>query len=75
MNEAEYEAALARAWELMDAEPGTPDEDELKALAAKLEAYETATEDWTETPRHMRKYSENVHEKGPRLNVGPKVVL
>ena len=61
MNEAEYEAALARAWELMDAEPGTPAEDELKALAAKLEAYEMATEDWTETPRHVRKYGENVH--------------
>ena len=52
MNEAEYEAALARAWELMDAEPGTPAEDELKALAAKLEAYERQ---WIEIPRETEK--------------------
>lgn len=36
----DYEAALARADELMDAEPGTPNGDELELLAALIEMYE-----------------------------------
>ncbi|MYA03672.1 MAG: hypothetical protein F4Y37_03550 [Caldilineaceae bacterium SB0664_bin_22] len=38
--EADYEAALARAAELMDALAGTPEEDELDVLADLIEAYE-----------------------------------
>ena len=38
--DAEYEAALARAWELMQAEPGLPEEAELEALATEIERYE-----------------------------------
>jgi HTH-type transcriptional regulator / antitoxin HigA len=38
--EADYEAALARADRLMDAEEGTPDADELDVLATLIEAYE-----------------------------------
>ena len=38
--EADYEAALARAAELMDAPAGTPEEDELDVLADLIEAYE-----------------------------------
>jgi HTH-type transcriptional regulator / antitoxin HigA len=38
--EADYDAALARAAELMDAEEGTPDADELDVLATLIEAYE-----------------------------------
>jgi HTH-type transcriptional regulator/antitoxin HigA len=38
--EEEYEAALARAYALMDAAPGSPEEDELDLLARLIEAYE-----------------------------------
>ena len=38
--EAEYDAALERAADLMDAEEGTPEADELDALATLIEAYE-----------------------------------
>lgn len=38
--EAHYEAALARIDELMDAEPGTPDGDELDVLTDLVEHYE-----------------------------------
>jgi HTH-type transcriptional regulator/antitoxin HigA len=38
--EEEYEAALARAYALMDAVPGSPEEDELDLLARLIEAYE-----------------------------------
>ena len=38
--EAEYEAALARVAELMDAQPGSPDEQELELLALLVEQYE-----------------------------------
>ena len=37
---ADYEAALARASALMDAEHDTPDADELDVLATLIEAYE-----------------------------------
>lgn len=39
-NEAEYEAALARIELLFDAPNGTPECNELVALAALVEAYE-----------------------------------
>ncbi len=39
-NEQEYEAALARIDQLMDAAPGTPEGDELELLATLVEAYE-----------------------------------
>ena len=38
--EAEYDAALARAWVLMDAEPGSPELEELKVLVDLIETYE-----------------------------------
>jgi HTH-type transcriptional regulator/antitoxin HigA len=38
--EADYDAALARAAELMDAEEGTAEADELDVLATLIEAYE-----------------------------------
>jgi HTH-type transcriptional regulator/antitoxin HigA len=38
--EPDYDAALARAAELMDAEEGTPEADELDVLATLIEAYE-----------------------------------
>lgn len=38
--EAEYEAALARVDELMDAQPGSPDEDELELFALLVEQFE-----------------------------------
>jgi HTH-type transcriptional regulator/antitoxin HigA len=38
--EADYDAALARAAELMDAEEGTPEADELDVIATLIEAYE-----------------------------------
>ena len=38
--EADYDAALARAEALMDAEEGTPEADELDVLATLIEAYE-----------------------------------
>lgn len=38
--EADYEAALERIEELMDAVPGTPEEDELDVLALLVETYE-----------------------------------
>jgi HTH-type transcriptional regulator/antitoxin HigA len=40
--EAEYEAALAHVETLMDAEPGSPDEDELEVFAVLIEDYEAA---------------------------------
>lgn len=46
MTEAEYFAALARASDLMDAEPDSPEEAELVRLAIAIEEYEAATEDW-----------------------------
>ena len=41
--EKDYDAALARINELMDAEPGTPDGDELELLVTLLELYEKET--------------------------------
>ena len=38
--EKAYDAALARINELMDAEPGTPEGDELELLVTLLELYE-----------------------------------
>jgi len=38
--EADYEAALARVDELMDARPGTPEGDELELLVTLVELYE-----------------------------------
>ena len=38
--EAEYEAALARVAELMDAQPGSPDEQDLELFALLVEQYE-----------------------------------
>ena len=38
--EADYEAALARIYDLMDAEPGTPRGDEFELLADLVELYE-----------------------------------
>lgn len=38
--EADYEAALAYVETLMDAAPGSPDEDELEVFALLIEAYE-----------------------------------
>lgn len=38
--ETDYEAALERIEELMDAAPGTPEEDELDVLALLVETYE-----------------------------------
>ena len=38
--EAEYEAALARVAEMMDAQPGSPDEQELELFALLVEQYE-----------------------------------
>ena len=38
--EAEYEVALARVAELMDAQPGSPDEQELELFALLVEQYE-----------------------------------
>jgi HTH-type transcriptional regulator / antitoxin HigA len=39
-NEQDYEAAVARAESLMDAEPGTPEDAELDALVTLIQAYE-----------------------------------
>ena len=39
-NEAEYNAALARIEEIMDAEPTTPEGEELELLALLIENYE-----------------------------------
>ena len=38
--EADYNAALARAWKLMDAKKDTPEADELEVLSTLIEAYE-----------------------------------
>ena len=38
--EAEYEVALVRVAELMDAQPGSPDEQELELFALLVEQYE-----------------------------------
>lgn len=38
--EAEYEVMLKRVGDLMDAEPGSPDEDELRLLGLLVEHYE-----------------------------------
>ncbi len=38
--EAEYEAMLKRVGDLMDAKPGSPDEDELRLLGLLVEHYE-----------------------------------
>jgi HTH-type transcriptional regulator/antitoxin HigA len=40
--EAEYEAALARVADLMDAQPGSPDEQDLELFALLVEQYEQA---------------------------------
>jgi HTH-type transcriptional regulator / antitoxin HigA len=37
---ADYEAALARVWKLMDAKKDTPEADELDVLSTLVEAYE-----------------------------------
>lgn len=42
MTEEEYEAALKRVDELMDAQPGTPEAEELRNLADNIVAYEQA---------------------------------
>ena len=39
-NESDYEATLNRINELMDADPGTPEGDELELLATLVELYE-----------------------------------
>ena len=39
-SEEDYEAALARIDELMDAEPSTPEGDELDSLVTRVERYE-----------------------------------
>lgn len=39
-NEGDYEAALSRIGELMDAEPNTSEGDELELLATLVELYE-----------------------------------
>lgn len=38
--EKDYERALARINDLMDADPGTPEGDELESLATMVELYE-----------------------------------
>jgi len=40
MTNDEYEIALARAWQLMDAPAGSPEESELDALASRIVEYE-----------------------------------
>jgi HTH-type transcriptional regulator/antitoxin HigA len=40
--QAEYEAALARVADLMDAQPGSPDEQDLELFALLVEQYEQA---------------------------------
>ena len=40
LTEAEYQRALARLYDLFDSEPGTPQGDELAALADVVAAYE-----------------------------------
>ncbi|MCY4614742.1 MAG: hypothetical protein OXB94_14130 [Nitrospira sp.] len=42
--EADYQAALARIDELMDAKPGSREDDELDVLADLVELYETKHE-------------------------------
>ena len=42
MTEGEYHAAMARITELMDAEDGTPEGDELDDLAVLVTIYEEA---------------------------------
>jgi HTH-type transcriptional regulator/antitoxin HigA len=41
-NEADYQAALAYLETLMDAQPGTPEEEELELFAMLIETYEQA---------------------------------
>lgn len=43
-SEAEHEAALGRIYELMDAQPGTPEGCELDALVTAVERYESQHE-------------------------------
>jgi HTH-type transcriptional regulator/antitoxin HigA len=38
--EEDYEAAKQRIWALMDAQPNTPEENELEVLAILVDAYE-----------------------------------
>lgn len=40
-SQADYERALARVAELMDAEPGSPEGDELEVLSTLVDVYET----------------------------------
>ena len=40
-SEADYDAALTRIFELMDAEPGSQEGDELDVLAELVELYES----------------------------------
>ena len=42
-NEVDYSAAIARIDELMDVDPGTPEEDELELLVTLVEMYEEKT--------------------------------
>lgn len=44
--EADYETALARAEQLMDAAPGSPEEEELDDLVSLIETYERVNEGW-----------------------------
>ena len=39
-NEQEYEAALEAIEQLLDAEPGTPEDDKFKGLAKMIEEYD-----------------------------------
>jgi len=39
-SQSDYESALARVEKLMDAAPGSPEEDELERLAILIEQYE-----------------------------------
>ena len=40
LTDEDYEAALARVWEIFDAEPGTPEGEELDTLVDLVEEYE-----------------------------------
>jgi antitoxin component HigA of HigAB toxin-antitoxin module len=48
--EKDYEAALARLEAIFDAEPGTPEGDELEILASLVQTYERTTPSSYRTP-------------------------
>lgn len=60
--EAEYQVALARVWQIFDAQPGTPEGAELEALSKAVEEYEDrvypVTIPDTETMRRFRQNQE-----------------